>query len=274
MLPILQTRYQRVEKALDTLLESITAYNPSLTAADELLAADDDTSANLDTQIKTTIRTLADARKTLQSIALPSSSLPTTTQQSSTEHRPVRVNELLSYAKFISKTTVPPTRTPPIQPDTAASTDPQPSQTNGLSAPPIKTEPTSPNPASSAPTPGPAPVDPPTQGATLRRVLPPEVKGDFIPWPSHEIIKNGGLGAVQAMVEQGRDPGEVTLSKEEMDAKEEEERREREKREEEERVRREEEVRRRRGERMEQGQGAGGAGAGQREEDVFDPDEM
>ncbi|KAF2218124.1 vitamin-D-receptor interacting mediator subunit 4-domain-containing protein, partial [Elsinoe ampelina] len=140
MLPILQTRYQRVEKALDTLLESITAYNPSLTAADELLAADDDvnealtslaqhhtnygrilslreTSANLDTQIKTTIRTLAETRKTLQSIALPPSSLPTTTQQSSSEHRPVRVDELLSYAKFISKTTVPPTRTPPIQSD-------------------------------------------------------------------------------------------------------------------------------------------------------------
>ena len=41
MLSIVQARYQRVEKALDTLIDSITQYNPSLTAADELVLADD-----------------------------------------------------------------------------------------------------------------------------------------------------------------------------------------------------------------------------------------
>ena len=48
MLSILQTRYQRVEKALDTLLDSITAYNPSITAAEELVAADDAISEGLE----------------------------------------------------------------------------------------------------------------------------------------------------------------------------------------------------------------------------------
>lgn len=41
MQSIIQTRYQRVEKALDALIESITAYNPSQSAADELVAADE-----------------------------------------------------------------------------------------------------------------------------------------------------------------------------------------------------------------------------------------
>jgi len=48
MLSILQTRYQRVEKALDALIDAITQYNPSLTAADELVAADDDVNEGLE----------------------------------------------------------------------------------------------------------------------------------------------------------------------------------------------------------------------------------
>ncbi|KAF4548899.1 Mediator of RNA polymerase II transcription subunit 4-like protein [Elsinoe fawcettii] len=309
MLSILQTRYQRVERALDTLLESVTAYNPSLAAADELVAADDSvnealeelathhsnygriltlraTSDSLDAQIKTTIRTLAEARKTLQSITLPPSSLTTSTIPSaptSDVPRPVRVDELLSYAKFISKTTVPPTRTPLPQPDDApppaSSQDTQP---NGLAPQPgqagphIKTEPATPDPSalpSSAPTPAPtAPGAPEPQNETLKRVLPPIEKGVFYPWPMHELIAQGGLGTVQAMVERGEDPGAVVLSAEEQAKKDEEERIEKERREEEERRRREEEGRRRR-ERYEALRAEGGQ-AGGREEDVFDPDEM
>ena len=48
MLGTLQSRYQRLERALDNLTDSITAYNPSLTAADELVAADDDVSEALE----------------------------------------------------------------------------------------------------------------------------------------------------------------------------------------------------------------------------------
>lgn len=41
MLSTIQTRYSRVEKALDALIESVAAYNPSIPAADELVEADD-----------------------------------------------------------------------------------------------------------------------------------------------------------------------------------------------------------------------------------------
>jgi hypothetical protein len=38
---ILDERFQRLETALNVLIESITTYNPSVTAADDLNAADD-----------------------------------------------------------------------------------------------------------------------------------------------------------------------------------------------------------------------------------------
>ncbi|PSK56742.1 Mediator of RNA polymerase II transcription subunit 4 [Elsinoe australis] len=313
MLSILQTRYQRVEKALDTLLESITAYNPSIAAADELVAADDDvndaleelathhanysriltlraTSTALDEQIKSTISTLASTRKTLQSISLPPSSLTTTSPPSNNPApRPVRVDELLSYAKFISKTTVPPTRTPAAPTTTQAPTDEASSAPaplpNGLPQPNIKTEPATPlpdassqpgtAPLSSATTPGATqstsdPAAPPQQQSeAMRKVLPPEIKGEFIPWPSHEVIKNGGLGRVQGMVERGEDPGLVVLS-----AEEEAERAEKARLEEESRQV-EEEERRERARREGMGMGmAQGRREVRRDEDVFDPDEM
>ena len=48
MLSTLQARYQRMEKALDALVDSVTAYNPSVTAADELVAADEDVNESLE----------------------------------------------------------------------------------------------------------------------------------------------------------------------------------------------------------------------------------
>lgn len=48
MLSIFQTRYRRLEQALNSLVESISAYNPSLAAADELVAADDDVNESLE----------------------------------------------------------------------------------------------------------------------------------------------------------------------------------------------------------------------------------
>ncbi|KAF2157869.1 hypothetical protein K461DRAFT_290142 [Myriangium duriaei CBS 260.36] len=291
MYSVLQARYQRVEKALDTLLESITAYNPSTAATDELVAADADvndalsqlashhanyarilslraTSAALDEQIKSTLRSLADMRSSLKSISLPPStpSIPTTTTDSSSHARPVKVSALLSYAKFISKTTVPPTRRD--QPATAPA-----EPTTDAAVPSIvKTEPPTPAAVSSAgPTPGPAAdgaqEKEKTQSEAMRKVLPPEVKGQFIPWPGHEVIRAGGLAAVQAMVEAGRDPATVTKSAEEEAAAREEEERQR-AREEEERLERERQ-------RREGHVAAMGAHGGRhRDEDVFDPDEM
>ena len=43
-----QASYQRVEQSLQRLTESIAAYNPSTTAADELFAADKAVNENLE----------------------------------------------------------------------------------------------------------------------------------------------------------------------------------------------------------------------------------
>jgi hypothetical protein len=45
---VLSTQFDRVEKALSTLVDSIAAYNPSPQAALDLVAADDDLSRGLD----------------------------------------------------------------------------------------------------------------------------------------------------------------------------------------------------------------------------------
>lgn len=47
MQTLLETRYARLEKALDTLVESIASYNPSITAADELVSADHSVNSGL-----------------------------------------------------------------------------------------------------------------------------------------------------------------------------------------------------------------------------------
>ena len=44
----LQERFDHVESALDTLVDSITSYNPSIPAASSLLEADDDLTQGLD----------------------------------------------------------------------------------------------------------------------------------------------------------------------------------------------------------------------------------
>lgn len=45
---LLQAQLDRVETALTTLIDSITSYNPSVTAAIDLLSADDELSKGLE----------------------------------------------------------------------------------------------------------------------------------------------------------------------------------------------------------------------------------
>jgi hypothetical protein len=45
---ILNEQFERVERALTTLVDSITAYNPATQAAIDLVAADDELSEGLD----------------------------------------------------------------------------------------------------------------------------------------------------------------------------------------------------------------------------------
>jgi predicted RNA-binding protein with PIN domain len=48
---ILEERFQRVETALNTLIDSITTYNPSVQAAQDLVVADDEFSKGLEQRI-------------------------------------------------------------------------------------------------------------------------------------------------------------------------------------------------------------------------------
>ena len=48
---VLQSQLDRVETALTTLIESIASYNPSLTAARDLLAADDELNNGVEQRI-------------------------------------------------------------------------------------------------------------------------------------------------------------------------------------------------------------------------------
>ncbi|RYC53801.1 hypothetical protein CHU98_g12409, partial [Xylaria longipes] len=115
--------FDRVEKALGTLIDSIAKYNPSTNQVQELGNADAEltrglknlqthqsnyqriqdlraSTARYDAQIKDTLRLLANTRK-----ELVNASATTFPEGPSYE---IRYDELLSYARRISKTTIPP----------------------------------------------------------------------------------------------------------------------------------------------------------------------
>ncbi|KAJ2895619.1 hypothetical protein MKZ38_006294 [Zalerion maritima] len=119
----IDARFERVEKALTTLVESITKYNPSVGAANDLVQAERHLSqgledvqthqnnhlrlqqlrkatTTLDTQIKIILVSLATTRKEL--ISTPATKYPTDQQPYQFTY-----SELLSYARRISKTTQP-----------------------------------------------------------------------------------------------------------------------------------------------------------------------
>lgn len=225
----------------------------------------------LDNNIKSTLRLLAETRKELLDIPGPQSSNP--------QSRDVRVDELLSYAKFISKTTVPPTFRRPIpkdilssgtQPSTVedAPTQQQTQIANGMATPTAAnpstaTDDTQPTTAAAAAATSNIGLNTLTQ--ETKDMLDPLSKLPFVPWPSQDIIRMGALAAIQGMLEDGRDPASVLSAEEQA----EEDKR---KAEEEERIRREMEERdmRRRESFAMRGAGGGGVVA---QEDVFDPDE-
>ena len=127
------------------------------------------------------------------------------------------MDELLRYATYISRTTVPPTfrrqdvKLPAVAVKQEKGEDGKPLLTNGTSTPP--------------------PTD--TQGegvkqedkdatdeSTGMRSMKPENKIwleqqlPFEPWPAHPLIKQGALGDIQRMVEAGQDPASVLSAEE------------------------------------------------------------
>lgn len=279
MLAHFQSSYQRMEQSLQRLADSIAAYNPSTTAADELVAADDALSEDLSRLVQhqrnvtriEELRRLAQERderirKHLEAVARLRKELaaipPADTNPAA---RSVSVDELLSYARYISPTTVPPTR-----PRRAPSAEPKPETagvelTNGTSTTP--------------PAPSAAPHEddhpPYTRSNTVTESAVPDdqrrwldTRADelaFEPWPNGFQIGSGALGAIQKMVEDGRELGSV-LSAQEREA---EERRRQEERDREEAE--EEAARRRRASMFDMG-GAGARKGTEDGADTFDPD--
>ncbi|ROW05373.1 hypothetical protein VSDG_00506 [Cytospora chrysosperma] len=276
-------RFERVEKALATLVESITKYTPQASQAADLAAADKElarglrqleihqnnhrrleslkaASSALDAQIRDTLRTLWTTRKDITST--------TTTVFPDGPHYEVNYEELLSYARRISKMTMPP---PSIiasygnavnggDDNSAVSTGDAVNTPTTTAAPPTPVAVggggggSTPNPnamTNGAGTPAPQSQSQSqsqsqgqqgtqataTSGATA---LPPEwtqfldpLTGHvFVPWAQDEKVRVGALASIQHLLEQGIDPRGFDPAEEEARRqREEEERREQEEKE-------------------------------------------
>ena len=160
------------------------------------------TTASLDKTLKNTIQLLADTRKEVLSI--PSSSI---TEQS---RREVKVEELLSYAKFIGKTTVPPTfRKQDIAPLPIKNEVANAQITNGIATPPPGAQE-----SDSASYKRTENVSTKALDAESKNFIDPLKDLPFEPWPSHDLIQRGALADIQRMVESGQDPGSVLTAEE------------------------------------------------------------
>ncbi|KAK5633482.1 hypothetical protein RRF57_009196 [Xylaria bambusicola] len=264
----LDSCFDRVEKALGTLIDSIAKYNPSTTQVQELGNADAKlnkglqdlqthqsnyqrlqdlraSTARYDAQIKDTLRLLANTRKEL--VHASATVFP------DGPNYEIRYDELLSYARRISKTTMPPVGAvnaisaaineakggeASSAPDTAATT-PAGGTPNGATPQAQQSLPVAANGGASS-------TDLPEQ---LAIYLNPHSTYTFVPWPSEEQVRHGAIASLAYMAEQGieaegYDPEaeKARKEREEQERKEAEER-ERAEREERERRMREEQAR-------------------------------
>lgn len=212
---LLQKKFDGLEAALNKLLESITTYNPSIPAAQELLAADTDlneglellaqhqanhkeilalqhTADQLDNQIKNTIRTIAETRKEL--LNAPFASFDDTS-------RDLPVEEILSYAKQIAPFTVPPTYASSATAEESQKPDGAPPMANGTATSPIAG--TGENTGTQTPADTQHPqADSQDAGLNniigdLKSILDARKHVPFVPWPDENRIKASALMAVQ-----------------------------------------------------------------------------
>ncbi|KAK0643884.1 vitamin-D-receptor interacting mediator subunit 4-domain-containing protein [Cercophora newfieldiana] len=257
----LDARFERVEKALTTLIDSIAKYNPSEKLAEDLTTADKNLltglrslehhqnnsariealrqeTAALDTQTKDIISTLWSMRKEVKNTT-------TTTYPAASPKYQFTTSDLLSYARRISRNTLPPPgvtngldfgASPPPQelpaPEEAgrsAAQTPNASFNNGVGTP------------AAAPTPSAngevlASQATVTSTATelpmhLKPVVNPSEGTVFYAWPIEGDVRGGGLAGYQQLFDtgidpKGYDPEEVERrKKEEEQAKKEEEER-------------------------------------------------
>ncbi|KAL2875752.1 hypothetical protein SGCOL_009064 [Colletotrichum sp. CLE4] len=244
---IIDARFERVEKALAVLIESVSKYHPHAKQALDLHEADHDltkglddvqihqnnnlrlqqlraTTSSLDTQIRETLSSLATTRKDITTTQI--------TVHPDGPNYPVKYDELLNYARRISKTTLPPAAltngglttgggSPGPDPNASMTTNPNTPGANGLQSQPVSAAPT----PSQSQTPGPSgaangsPVGgsqdllPGTQQTTatslpdgLRNHLNPHFNEIFVPWPSEGMIRGGAMAMYQNLADSGTDP--------------------------------------------------------------------
>ncbi|KAM4060501.1 vitamin-D-receptor interacting mediator subunit 4 domain-containing protein [Hirsutella rhossiliensis] len=264
-------RFERLEKALSNLIDSVTKYHPSAIQAEELKAADEHlsqgleqvqthqnnhlriqrlrkTSSALDAQIRDTLTSLATTRKDI--VTTHTAKFP------AEPNHPVAYEELLRYARRISKTTLPPavtinggggspspeTQTPMPEPQPQSAVTPS-ARTPSLTQSPVANG-TSQHVVS----------DPSTQQTLtsmntslpegMSQYLNPLSGQLFFPWPPEDKIRSGSLASYQILAEQGIDPRNYDpATEEERKRKEEEERKAKEEREKAEREERERQLR-------------------------------
>ncbi|GJC78523.1 mediator of RNA polymerase II transcription subunit 4 [Colletotrichum liriopes] len=269
---VIDARFERVEKALASLIESVSKYHPHAKQALDLHEADNDLAKGLDEvqthqnnhlhlqQLRATTSSLdTQIRETLQSLATTRKDITTTqiTVYPDGPKYPVKYDELLNYARRISKTTLPPAAltngggvttgggTPAPDPNASMTTNPNTPGANGPQSQPVSAAPT----PSQSQTPGPsgAPNSSPlqdalqgtqqttmTSGATslpdgLRNHLDPHFNASFIPWPNEFQIRSGAMAVYQDLADKGIDPrGYDPQQIAEVKRKEEEERKARE----------------------------------------------
>ena len=227
-------------------------------------------SQKLDDQSKDTVKTLADLRREI--LATPATVFPESQNS-------VNYHELLSYAKRISRFTVPPTYRPPAPWDAKPSSKKTstPASPDQYTSVPDATSPAAGENGKESEAPAPTATEEAGPGVGLRDLnestrdwLDPLAKLPFVPWPDDTAIRSGGLAIVQYLIEAGKDP--TTDPK-----REEQEAEERRKLEEEENARRDKELLERK---LSYAVGANGYRPSKQEEagdafslDLYDPDE-
>ena len=242
---ILDAQLERMETALGTLLTSIITYNPNVSAADELLLADDDLSRGLeqrksasnaqsqrnDANATAVTRHHNNYTRILQlrhEAELLDSKIKTSVQLLADIRKdlfaipldaprepakPVQYKTLLNYARNISSFTVPPTFRPkPASADTNDESKTAPASQGGTRAGDESAL------ANSPPGEGVETAVAQTEEASAaQKALSEEQQAwlaelkdlPFQPWPGEEQIRNGALQALHHQVVNGNDPTDL-----------------------------------------------------------------
>lgn len=229
---VVNAQLERMEIALQRLIDSVTPYNPSPSAALDLVAADDGLADALeelsthqknharirslqteidalDTHIKDHLRGLAQLRGELRGIDVRQAA------QDDYEGRELGCRELLDYATKISRFTVAPTQRPifPEATPTVATEAHVPAVNgiNGNATAMSRTQSTQDGTRAAWQLPD-------ADKATLEIPRP-----FFVPWPDENRIRSGGLAQMHRLAEQGVDPVTVTRDEEVKEAQHSEE---------------------------------------------------